>query len=448
MSSPPSPATVVEPPRPRLVTILVVALTLIILALVLGWQDWRDFRQQRTELAQSSVRHGVELIEREYWRIEHQAKLFRHVYPALGEDIQRLLDRPQELDQVQELLRMWFPGYRSFSFFPAKECDVHLPAVWQADCHAWAAQGPRLLLDHPGAPMGLAIPLLDPAGEPWMLLVSREFTPFARILSALSLDGQEGVLLRPEQVKQASGLLARAEVPSMDWVLAVRARPESWRAQRLYISKRVGALIALVLIGALVLALLEMRAAREEHRRRILEASHAQLFEQATHDALTGLYNRYAFSDHFQRLVRQAQREQRPIAVLMIDIDYFKQVNDQWGHEAGDELLRRVAQVIGERARRPLDMAARLGGEEFVLLLEGVCQDDGWALAELLRLHVADQRLPHPTNGLVSVSIGVACSRPEQDISLKDLLEQADHALYAAKRAGRNRVVGAWELIA
>ncbi|MEW5972849.1 MAG: GGDEF domain-containing protein, partial [Pseudomonadota bacterium] len=164
------------------------------------------------------------------------------------------------------------------------------------------------------------------------------------------------------------------------------------------------------------------------------------------HDALTGLFNRYAFNEHFQRLTRQSQRLQQPMAVLLIDIDHFKQVNDHWGHEAGDGLLRKVAEVIGDRARRPLDMAARLGGEEFAVLLEGVTSAEAWALGELLRLHVADLRLPHPTRSFVSVSVGVSCSGPDHFIPLKDLLEQADRALYAAKREGRDRVVGEWEM--
>lgn len=440
-SLPPEPVT-----SPRLVSIGVVAFLLILVALGLGWQDWQDFRQQRSELAAVSVRHGVDLIEREYWRIEHQARLFKHVYPSLGEELLRILDQPQRLDEVQSLLKMWFPGYKSFSFFAAQDCDIHMPPIWQSGCQSLSTQGPKLLLDRPGAPLGLAIPFQDPPGEGWILLINREFTPFARILAALSLDGQDGVLLRPEDVQALPGLLARAEIPAMDWVLAVRARSDYWQAQRLYIIKRVGGLIVLVFIGALVLSYLELRAQMEVLRRRSLEDSHARLFEQATHDALTGLYNRYAFNEHFQRLVRQAQREQRPIALLLVDIDYFKQVNDHWGHEAGDELLRKVAGVLGDRARRPLDMAARLGGEEFAVLLEGVTSQDAWALGELLRLHVLDLNLPHPTRKQVSVSIGVSCSGPEHFIPLKDLLERADRALYAAKGAGRNRVMGDWEV--
>lgn len=432
----------------RLVSIGVVALLLIVLALGLGWQDWQDFREQRTRLAEASAQYGADLIERERWRIEHQARLFRHAYPALMEDILRLRDRPQELEPIQALLRAWFPGYKTFSFFRAQDCDVHLPQVWQPFCQTWIERGPKLLLERMDAPLGLTIPFEDASGEGWVLLINREFTPFAKVLLTLSLDGQEGRLVKPEQLPHLSRVLAYTEIGDLDWMLVITAVPKAWEARRLYIIKRVGGVITLVVLGAGLLSFLEVRAAQEARRRLLLERTNAQLFEQATHDALTGLFNRYAFHEHFQRLMRQAQRLQQPVAVLLLDIDYFKHVNDHWGHEAGDELLRKVAAVIGERARRPLDMAARLGGEEFALLLDGVGQEEAWALGELLRLHIADKKLPHPTQGQVSVSIGVACSGPQRYLPLKDLLELADHALYAAKRSGRNRVVGAWELVA
>jgi len=208
----------------------------------------------------------------------------------------------------------------------------------------------------------------------------------------------------------------------------------------------VGSAVLLLLLGTLGMIWLRRRADRMRAHGNALEATNVLLYEQATHDALTGLYNRHAFNEHVRRLVRHGQREKLPFALLAIDVDHFKQVNDHWGHEAGDQVLRRVAEAIGHSARRPLDMAARLGGEEFAVLLENAGPEDAWAKAELLRLHVADMRLPHPSGRHVSISVGVACGQMGPDAPLKDLLERADRALYEAKGAGRNRVIGEWEI--
>ncbi|MDM7322912.1 MAG: GGDEF domain-containing protein, partial [Gammaproteobacteria bacterium] len=424
------------------------AFMLMVLALGLGWQDWRHFRQAQLELASTSLNYGVDLLNREYWRIQHQAQLFAHVYPDFVEELLRVADQPQQMNELAKLLQAWFPGYHAMSFFPLTDCDIHLPSFWQRDCQAWAGQQPRLLLDRPGAPLGLSIPFKDAGGEAWVVLINRDFTPLARVMQVLSLNGIEGLLVPSEKVSTIPDRLAYADLDAnpLEWSLVMRARPEYWRVQWQYIALRVGGLITLIFFAAFGLAYLETRMHAEMQQRLDLEAIRAKLYEQATRDALTGLFNRYAFNEHFQLLVRQSQRLRQPMAVLLIDIDYFKQVNDQWGHEAGDELLRKVAEVIGECARRPLDMAARLGGEEFAVLLEGASSTDAWALGELLRLQVADLRLPHPTRSFVSVSVGVSSSGPDYFIPLKDLLERADRALYAAKRRGRNLVVGDWEV--
>lgn len=426
-------------------SILLAGIGLALVFLALGWQDWLAYRDSREALAASSARHGADMLELELQRIQRQGVLFSRSMPALADHLQHIGDRQEEQVQIDALLSQWFMNYQSYVFFPLVECDIHLPPAWAPYC-AENAYTSHVLTDRPGEPLSLLIPLRDAGGDEFMLWVRLGFAPFTKLLDTLSLDGQRGVLLSAEQAARRTDLLFRVAIPFTGWVLAVEPDADAWWQQRVYIAKRVGGAALFVLLGALLLVFLRAWALGEAQRRRELESTHAQLYEQATHDALTGLFNRYAFNEHFQRLTRQAQRLQQPMAVLLIDIDHFKQVNDQWGHEAGDDLLRMVAGVIGERARRSLDMAARLGGEEFAVLLEGVCTEDAWALGELLRLHVVDLRLPHPTRGFVSVSVSVACSGPEYFLPLKDLLEQADRALYVAKREGRDRVIGAWEV--
>lgn len=418
---------------------------LALVFLVLGWQDWQAYRDSRAALATSSAWHGADMLELELQRIQRQGALFSRSMPALADHLQRIGDRQEEQVQMDALLSQWFMNYESYAFFPVADCDIHFPSAWASYC-AEDSYASHVLTDRPGESLSLLVPLRDSGGDEFMLWVRLGFAPFTELLETLSLDGQRGVLLSPEEAARRTDLLARVAIPSTGWVLGVQPDAGAWWQQRMYIAKRVGGAVLLVLLGVLLLVFLRVRGLREAQRRRELESTHAQLYEQATHDALTGLFNRYALNEHFQRLTRQSQRLQQPMAVLLIDIDHFKQVNDQWGHEAGDGLLRRVAEVIGERARRPLDMAARLGGEEFAVLLEGVTSADAWALGELLRLHVADLRLPHPTRSFVSVSVGVSCSGPDHFIPLKDLLERADRALYAAKGGGRNRVLGDWEV--
>lgn len=168
------------------------------------------------------------------------------------------------------------------------------------------------------------------------------------------------------------------------------------------------------------------------------------LQELAEKDFLTGLLNRRAFSERAERSWRQAMRERQALAVVMMDVDFFKRYNDYYGHAAGDEALRAVAQVIGRQARRPLDMTARYGGEEFVGLWYGIEEAQVLPILEGIRSEIEALALPHVKSeaaGVVTISIGLAYLLPQPHQSLEDALRLADVALYLAKEQGRNRVV-------
>jgi diguanylate cyclase (GGDEF)-like protein len=160
-------------------------------------------------------------------------------------------------------------------------------------------------------------------------------------------------------------------------------------------------------------------------------------------DQLTQLPNRRAFEANFALEWRRAEREMLPISLLMIDIDRFKGFNDRFGHPAGDRCLRVVADTIGLLARRPLDLAARLGGEEFVLLLPSTDAVGAAWMGERVRGAVAALAIANPgmMPGIVTVSVGVATDYPNPgDGHAATLIERADVALYDAKRDGRNKV--------
>jgi len=158
-----------------------------------------------------------------------------------------------------------------------------------------------------------------------------------------------------------------------------------------------------------------------------------KLVEMATRDGLTGLLNRPAF---FNRTTRICRETEASLAAIMVDIDHFKAVNDRYGHAAGDKALQSIAGCLSEEGA----VAARLGGEEFVLLLPETSADRAWRRAEDLRRLIARRDIEFDGAALrVSCSFGVAVAGPGVDID--DLLRRADAALYDAKRNGRNRVM-------
>ncbi|OAF08258.1 diguanylate cyclase [Bradyrhizobium centrolobii] len=169
------------------------------------------------------------------------------------------------------------------------------------------------------------------------------------------------------------------------------------------------------------------------------------LKELATKDGLTGLSNRRSFDQMLPTEWARAQRTQKPLALLFVDVDHFKLFNDLHGHQTGDECLRAVATVVSRHAVRPLDLASRYGGEEFALILPDMDCDSARTVAEEIRTAVMALRIAHGANGAgdhVTLSVGVASHIPgESDGSPDRLLGAADQALYAAKRLGRNRII-------
>jgi diguanylate cyclase (GGDEF)-like protein len=167
------------------------------------------------------------------------------------------------------------------------------------------------------------------------------------------------------------------------------------------------------------------------------------LNELAERDGMTGLYNRRIFDDYMERLWRQSRRENTGVAIIFVDIDFFKVYNDLYGHQAGDDCLKRIAKCIARGAKRPFDFAARYGGEEFVLVLYGPPDEYARGVPEQIRREVLELAIPHAGSQAgkhVTVSVGLAMAKPETSRSLAGAIQTADEALYQAKREGRNRV--------
>jgi two-component system cell cycle response regulator len=164
-----------------------------------------------------------------------------------------------------------------------------------------------------------------------------------------------------------------------------------------------------------------------------------QLFESALRDGLTATFNRRYFTDRLRTEMRFAERHDKSLALLFVDIDHFKKINDSHGHQAGDYVLAAVArEMIG--ILRAEDVLARYGGEEFAIICREIEPDGARALGERLRVAVAGKRFEHDGKAIaVTISVGVAVVRKPRDI--QPLIAAADGAMYEAKRTGRDRVV-------
>jgi diguanylate cyclase (GGDEF)-like protein len=194
-----------------------------------------------------------------------------------------------------------------------------------------------------------------------------------------------------------------------------------------------------VIAGCVVLSILLLRWLPQAvcERQTAMRAADV-LREQATHDGLTGLFNRSHFLVLAESEWERAQRYARPLSMLILDLDFFKSINDGYGHDTGDRMLMQVAQACRD-CTRGADIVGRLGGEEFAVLLPETRVEDAFILAERLRRAVAELRIAHQ-EGEVTVTVSIGVAEAGWDTGIPSLIKQADLALYASKHAGRNRV--------
>jgi diguanylate cyclase (GGDEF)-like protein len=207
-----------------------------------------------------------------------------------------------------------------------------------------------------------------------------------------------------------------------------------------------GLLVMSVLVAALLLTSLWLLSALFSHQLQMQK----MLSEMAQQDPLTGLSNRRHFNGAFETAWQLRGRENKPLALVSLDIDFFKHINDHWGHASGDAVIRMVAQLCRGGAR-PADIVARMGGEEFAILLADTTRDEAASLAERMRETMAEARcapadkdgepMPDADPIRFSASFGVAEAGEDGAATPAALLALADARLYAAKHGGRNRVV-------
>lgn len=281
----------------------------------------------------------------------------------------------------------------------------------------------------------------------WYLRIARVVVPitvcvFAYIATTRMAEGRQDVLATLTTIMLGtlflSGLLFRyAMLSAVLMVSTFLVTALSLQMSIATIAYASASALAALVVGTFVYYDLE-----RTNRRAFLE--HSISHRLARNDVMTGLANRRAFDEQFPRDWLQAAREQRSLALLLVDVDHFKKYNDRYGHQSGDRCLAEVGAVVAAQARRPLDIAARMGGEELAVVLYDVERSLAVQTAERLRQAVQDLKIEHlasPTANVVTVSVGVAVVRPTAARSSAGLLQLADEALYDAKQRGRNRVV-------
>jgi diguanylate cyclase (GGDEF)-like protein len=189
---------------------------------------------------------------------------------------------------------------------------------------------------------------------------------------------------------------------------------------------------------------LEKEIAAKEKAQKELFAANRELERIANLDGLTGIANRRRFNEYLAQEWGRASRERQVISLLVIDIDYFKLYNDNYGHLAGDNCLKYIAKGIEKVLKRPTDLAARYGGEEFAVILPHTRQEGAELVAIGIQGEIRTMAIPHAGSTVadyVTLSIGVASMIPSPQLSSHLLINMADEALYQAKKAGRNRII-------
>jgi diguanylate cyclase (GGDEF)-like protein len=205
-----------------------------------------------------------------------------------------------------------------------------------------------------------------------------------------------------------------------------------------YIMKPVGSVVVQAKVRAMY-RLVQMQRALVKMAAQLNDANQ-ELQRLSMTDGLTGIANRRMFDVSLAREWRRCMRLNKPLSVVMLDVDYFKKYNDRYGHQDGDDCLVAVAQEVARSAPRPGDLVARYGGEEFVMILVDTDEDGANWVAERIRQHVAGLNLPHKDSldGHVTVSCGISSVIPSQELSVEMLVKSADNALYLSKNQGRN----------
>ncbi|MFL9861707.1 sensor domain-containing diguanylate cyclase [Paraburkholderia madseniana] len=265
-------------------------------------------------------------------------------------------------------------------------------------------------------------------------VIGRDIRNAPVFIQAMSTN--EGAFAGTASIDGVRRLYVYKHLPGLPIIVDVAPAESDIYAEWQHRAIRLGIVMA---VFSIILGAGSLLLSRELQRRQLAES---KLQHLARTDALTGLSNRGTFDETLQKDWQQANRTGRPLSLLFVDIDQFKAYNDYYGHQAGDEVLRAIAQCVTLCIRRPADHVARYGGEEFVVTLPDTDATGATNIAETIRHAVSDLNIEHVQSqyGCVTASIGVVTSLGRAIPDGAVLVKMADSALYEAKSTGRNRV--------
>ena len=198
----------------------------------------------------------------------------------------------------------------------------------------------------------------------------------------------------------------------------------------------------LILLAILIFVLFYKYEKERAINLEVIEDANEKLRLLSMTDGLTGIANKRHFNEYFEKELHRAIREKNPLSIILVDIDHFKKFNDCYGHIVGDDCLIKVANTLKNSFRRPADLVARFGGEEFSIILPNT--DEACEYAITCKTAIEALKIPHEqstTSDVVTVSIGMSSITPNTNSTAIELIQNADKALYRAKESGRNRVV-------
>ncbi len=381
---------------------------------------------------------------------------------ALSAGFQRHLSKPVSANQLVSAI-VQLAGMSGFGCSNAGNVGAIAPLPDSNSCDD-KNNGEQLTAD------SRELPLLLVVEDNYSLLAYLQtlLSPYYRV--AVARDGVEG--LEKAKILQPNLILSDQIMPrqnGLDLLKEIRNTPELSSTPVIFLTARSGmeARIESLDAGAddyiskpfderellaRVRNLLRTHAAEQQltvlnrqlqQQKRQLETVNRALQYLATYDSLTEVRNRRFFNDYLDTEWRRLAREEAPLSLIMCDIDYFKLYNDTYGHQAGDECLRQVAQVLQSSVKRSADLVARYGGEEFAVVLPNTDIEGAACVAERIAQQVRDLQIPHAQSAVseyVTLSLGVACCIPAPMSQPATLIAIADESLYRAKAAGRDRV--------
>lgn len=213
--------------------------------------------------------------------------------------------------------------------------------------------------------------------------------------------------------------------------------------------KELSFILMLIILAVLIISYNVFKSIQGDHTKlesttEKLKVANKKLENASYTDPLTSLHNRRYFNFIFERELKRAKRSKSYITFMMLDIDYFKQYNDTYGHIQGDYALKNVALMLKETLKRPSDFVFRLGGEEFGILLVDIDEENSSKLAQKLCYTIKDKKIEHKNskiNEFLTVSIGISCCKAEDSLDENSLISSADNMLYKAKEQGRDRYI-------